>query len=624
VSPENDDELLRRFALERDEEAFARLVSRYGRLVLATCRRIVPDLHLSDDAFQATFLVLARKANVLDSTRPLGPWLHSVAVNVATRARDGLGRRRKHETLTDAVPETAVWPKAPDDAAGVLDEEIAALSAALRAAVVLCELQGLSRQEAAKRLGIAEGTLSSRLAAARKKLAERLTARGVSPVATVAVVSVPAALQAATVEIAVGKVPPGPRLHLLVQPGSKAPLLATLKVSAALAVLVVVLVFGGRPGGERAAAPVPKDGPDPGVVWLKHEKRDKLVGYKPSGKKVREIDARNAHLDPRTGLVWTYDPKTGKVTGTDLDGAKVQEVVCPGHFLGFSDDGKKVLFAGTAGKPRNKPDDKPLPLWLRGCTLHYQDITGKGNVTATDIPLNPHGWFHWLSDSKGVIKVEPMTMKAYVQHYLFDAETKKTTYLGDLKSSPRIDLKQILCGIPPDSEWLLTQRYFSDTLELSKVPLRGGDPERVATIELCSAWAVLSPDGRLVACFGNAAPRSDKAPRSIPAVRVVNVHTREALEGTRHEDGGLMAGMSWAPDGKTLAYLIGSVRANKAQWSLMTCDPRGQNAQAAFTVEEPDLNDLWASWKLVGWSPTPPQATAPLPRPREPALTTKE
>ncbi|QJX01012.1 hypothetical protein FTUN_8650 [Frigoriglobus tundricola] len=91
-----------------------------------------------------------------------------------------------------------------------------------------------------------------------------------------------------------------------------------------------------------------------------------------------------------------------------------------------------------------------------------------------------------------------------------------------------------------------------------------------------------------------------------------------------HEDGGWTTGLAWSPDGKSLAYLIGSARADKALMSLMVCDPRGQNAQAAFTFEEPDLNDLWASWRLIGWSPTPPQAPAPPPHSREPAPMVKE
>src|SRR5882672_5005114 len=97
VPPTADTELLRRFVASRDDEAFAQLVARYGHLVLAACRRIVPDMHLADDAFQATFLVLATKAHSLDGKRPIGPWLYAVACRVAVRARAMIGRRRKWE-----------------------------------------------------------------------------------------------------------------------------------------------------------------------------------------------------------------------------------------------------------------------------------------------------------------------------------------------------------------------------------------------------------------------------------------------------------------------------------------------------------------------------------------------
>jgi RNA polymerase sigma factor (sigma-70 family) len=624
---DTDAELLRRFALDRDDEAFAHLVMRYGRLVRAVCRRTVADADLADDAFQATFVVLARKAHALDGARPLGPWLYGVARNVATRARHMLDRRRKHETLTHTVPEPPNRATSLDDATAVLDEEIAALPVAQRDAVVLCELEGLSRTEAAKRLGIAEGTLSSRLAAARKRLAERLTARGVSPLAAVAVGSVPTALHAATVAVATGKVPLGERLHALVRGGMALALLTTLKVGVALAVLAVLLAVGGRRGDQTIAAPVPRDPHDPGLIWLKHGKTGQLVAYKPSGAKVKELDARDVHLDLRHGLLWKYDPKAGKVIGTNTDGQKVKEVASPGHFLGFSDDGTKVMFAGAGGKPWTKPaiDKEVWLLGLDGCTLHFRNVDGMGDIVATDIPLNPHGWFHWFPDGQRVIKVEPMTMKALVVHYLFDAQTKKTTALGDRKSSPQIDPRQILCGVSPDGEWLLTQRYVSRGLELGKVPFWGGAPERLASIKLQVGDPQLSPDGRFVACLGHAPRDPGKAPAlnisidpdSRPAVRVVNVRTGEITEGALHEGARWTAGLAWAPDGKSLAYLLGSAGADKFRLSLIVCDARGTDARTVLAFEEKQLDSVWDGWRVIGWFPTPKAAAPPL-RPNAP------
>jgi RNA polymerase sigma factor (sigma-70 family) len=200
-----DADLVRRFATARDEGAFAELVRRYGQLVLGVCRRVVPDYHLAEDAFQAVFVVLASKANELDTSRPLGPWLYRVAHHVALRARARVGRRRRRESLCAAVSDMPTATPVPDDSSAVLDEELNNLSAAYREALVLCELKGLSRREAARELGIPEGTLSSRLAAGRKMLAARLARRGVVPaVALAATVAVPPALAEAAVRSASG------------------------------------------------------------------------------------------------------------------------------------------------------------------------------------------------------------------------------------------------------------------------------------------------------------------------------------------------------------------------------------------------------------------------------------
>src|SRR5262245_57761298 len=200
-----DRDLLRRFANARDEAAFAEIVRRYGPLVLGVCRRVVPDYHLAEDAFQAVFVVLASKANHLDTARPLGPWLYGVAHRVALRARARMDRRKKHESLFALGPHMPTTAPVPDDSSAVLDDEINKLSATYREALVLCELEGLGRKEAAQKLGIPEGTLSSRLAAARKILAARLARSGVVPaVALAATVAVPPALAEVAVRSASG------------------------------------------------------------------------------------------------------------------------------------------------------------------------------------------------------------------------------------------------------------------------------------------------------------------------------------------------------------------------------------------------------------------------------------
>ena len=178
----SDAELLERFVASRDqaaEAAFAALVERHGVMVLGVCRRVLGNRDEADDAFQATFLVLARKASAIARREQLASWLYGVARHVALDARNRAGRQKAREKRWGAM--RPVEP--PDQTVAcelrtVLDEELARLPDRHRTVIVLCELEGLSRRDAAARLGISEGTLSSRLARAKSGLRDRLTRRG--------------------------------------------------------------------------------------------------------------------------------------------------------------------------------------------------------------------------------------------------------------------------------------------------------------------------------------------------------------------------------------------------------------------------------------------------------------
>jgi RNA polymerase sigma factor (sigma-70 family) len=179
--PDNDRALLSRFVTDRDEAAFAELVRRHGQMVRATCRRFLGDTPDADDAFQAVFVILARKANSVQRGTLLGPWLHTVAVRAASRARATTRRRLSFERPVTAMPEPALTPAdPPSDWLPLLHEELEHLPAKYREPLVLCELQGRSRAEAAEALDIPEGTLSSRLARGRALLRRRLARRGVA------------------------------------------------------------------------------------------------------------------------------------------------------------------------------------------------------------------------------------------------------------------------------------------------------------------------------------------------------------------------------------------------------------------------------------------------------------
>ena len=180
VAALSDRELLRRFVARADDRAFAALMARHGPMVLGVCRRHLDDGHAAEDAFQATWLVLVRRAGSLRDADRLGPWLHGVARRVALRARRVVARRRAVERLGLDHDPPAV-PEPDDDRAArqsALDEEVARMPERLRSPLVLCYLEGLTHEEAAHRLGCPLGTVRSRIARSRVLLRDRLARRG--------------------------------------------------------------------------------------------------------------------------------------------------------------------------------------------------------------------------------------------------------------------------------------------------------------------------------------------------------------------------------------------------------------------------------------------------------------
>jgi RNA polymerase sigma factor (sigma-70 family) len=178
----SDAALLERFVRGGDEAAFELLVWRHGPMVLGACRRVLRHEQDAEDAFQATFLVLARKAAEAGRRGSLGGWLYTVAYRVALRARQRQAARGKREgpLVGEAPPDGAAGPAeevARREVGPLLDAEVARLPEKYRAAFVLCYLEGKTNEEAAALLGCPKGTILSRLARARDRLRSRLAAR---------------------------------------------------------------------------------------------------------------------------------------------------------------------------------------------------------------------------------------------------------------------------------------------------------------------------------------------------------------------------------------------------------------------------------------------------------------
>ena len=177
-----DGQLLEGFVSRREAAALEILVQRHAAMVWGVCRRIAQNHHDAEDAFQATFLVLVRKAAAIMPRRMVANWLYGVARQTALKARATRAKRQARERQVASMPEPEpverqdLWPALQP----LLDEELSHLPDKYRVAIVLCDLEGKTRKEAARQLGVPDGTLAARLARARTMLAKRLARHGLA------------------------------------------------------------------------------------------------------------------------------------------------------------------------------------------------------------------------------------------------------------------------------------------------------------------------------------------------------------------------------------------------------------------------------------------------------------
>jgi RNA polymerase sigma factor (sigma-70 family) len=332
VADSADADLLARFARQRDEAAFAEILHRHGPMVQAVCRRFLGATADADDAFQGTFLVLIRKAATIQAADLLGHWLCAVAYRVARQALRRRQRTGLREQQVERLPEPGYEQAPPRDWLPGFDAELERLPAKFREPLLLCELLGQSRADAARLLGLNENTLSSRLARGRALLRRRMGRLGF-----------PMALGGIMAPVAVAEALAQSTLQLMTQAATRAPIPETIRqlmngvmptmTAAKLKCASIVLIFGlliagicmrwaARPA-EAAPAEPPSVAKTPAEPTKQQTDRERLQGkwkfvwIAGNGPPTHARD-----WEPLRARIWSFDKEGCKVAipnyGTDI------------------------------------------------------------------------------------------------------------------------------------------------------------------------------------------------------------------------------------------------------------------------------------------------------------------
>jgi RNA polymerase sigma factor (sigma-70 family) len=591
-----DQELLCRFRTQRDEAAFHTLLRRHGSMVLDVCRNVLANEADAEDAFQATFLILAQKAGAIRNQASVGSWLHGVAYRTALKARAGSAKRKKHEARVPSQPSSGAsdeltWREIQQ----VIHEELSKVAECYRAPLVLCYLEGKTQVEAAKALGVSAATVNKRLEQGRARLRARLVRCGLGsaavsvtaawPLGATASAQLPAVLVAGTVRaaqlFAAGNAVTAvvsAKVAALVEGVMKTMLLTKITTVAAVFLMLGAVVFGGTLLSRQVAAAhhgqaetqlaeeKRADPPRPKVEQRPEALTDRNGDRLPEGAIARLGTARWRHGGKVQSVTFGPDGKT--LASASWDGSvRLWEAGTGRELATFPDRGYGVSALGVAYAPNGKilascENDKTIHLWDVATHKEIRTLLGHEDRVWSVVWAPDGQTIATASYDKTVRLWDPATGKElhtlrgheiHVQYVAYAPDSKtiasagcdNTVRLWDVATGKELrtldghKLSVHSVAFAPDGK-TLASASMDGTIRLWEVA--SGKEIRVFDGNqgwvLSVAWA---PDGKTLASAGE-----DKT------VRLWDAATGKELGTLRgHHDS--VQCVAYAPDGKTLA-----------------------------------------------------------------------